>query len=392
MSSNATATRDSEQHNVHRHEQTADSARNALVIENLRITYGKITVVNCANLTVAPGEFLTLLGPSGSGKTSILRAVAGYVHPAAGDIRIGEYSVIGRSPRLRNCGMVFQSYALFPHMTVAANIAYGLRARRVPKHDITERVAEVLEVVHLQEMQHRYPHQLSGGQQQRVALARAIVIQPDLLLMDEPLAALDLRLRERLQVEIRRLQQRFGISTLYVTHDQGEAFTMSDRVIVMNAGDILSDQRPRDAYLTPSCSFTARFVGSSALLEIPIGDAHRARLPGHPQPFRLRYGPHTDTARIYVMLRPEAIQCRMEPTSGWSQGTIVARRFVGMNSLLVIDADGYEIFALDPIGNARPQDHVWFNWSLENAHVIEETTAGLPCNTPAQQLILADET
>ncbi len=363
-------------------------ARKALVVEKLSIKYGGTTVVPCANLTVEPGEFVTLLGPSGSGKTSVLRAVAGYIAPASGDIRIGERSVIGQSPRLRNCGMVFQSYGLFPHMSVAGNVAFGLKARKLPKAEIGERVAEVLDAVHLAPLRDRHPHQLSGGQQQRVALARALVIRPDLLLMDEPLAALDLRLREQLQVEIRRIQQRFAISTLYVTHDQGEAFTMSDRIIVMNAGEIVSAQRPRDLYLSPSCSFTARFVGSSSLLEIPIARARAGivTLAGCPRPFRLLHPPRPETARIYVALRPEVIRCGATWTEGWTEGVVVARRYAGMSPMLAIEADGKDVLAVDATGEMRPGDAAWFDWSLEDAHVIEETEAGLPCPTPGQRL------
>ncbi len=362
--------------------------REALLVENLVIKYGGATVVPCANFAIEPGEFVTLLGPSGSGKTTVLRAVAGYIAPAAGDIRIDGRSVIGQSPRLRNCGMVFQSYALFPHMTVAANIAFGLKARKVPKTEIAERVDEVLDAVHLTSMRTRYAHELSGGQQQRVALARALVVRPDLLLMDEPLAALDLRLREQLQTEIRRIQQRFGISTLYVTHDQGEAFTMSDRIIVMNAGEVVSAQKPRDLYLTPSCSFSARFVGSSSLLEMPVAQARSPAitLPGHPRPFRLRRACGPQAARVFVALRPEVIRCSAFPVDGWSEGVVVARRYAGMSPLLVIVADEREILAVDPTGEAQLQGRVWFEWSLEDAHLIEEMENGLPCPTPEQGL------
>jgi ABC-type Fe3+/spermidine/putrescine transport system ATPase subunit len=368
------------------------SARDALQVRDLVIGYDGNVIVRGVNLSIGAGEFVTLLGPSGSGKTSILRAVAGYVSPTSGDILIDGSSVAGQSPRLRNCGMVFQNYALFPHMTVAANVAYGLKTRNVPKAEIAERVAQMLDAVHLAGFASRYPHEMSGGQQQRVALARALVIRPALLLMDEPLAALDLRLREHMQVEIRRIQQQFGISTLYVTHDQGEAFTMSDRIMVMNNGNIVSSDRPRQVYLKPTCSFAARFVGSSSLLEIALADARTptATLPGCTEPFRLTRPLSPQTAHVFLALRPEVVQCRADHAPGWSEARVIARRFSGMNPMLVIAAGPHELLALDPSGDIQPEQAVWFRWSLADAHVIEETAEGLPSLAEGQSLAASE--
>ncbi|SIT40752.1 ABC transporter related protein (modular protein) [Paraburkholderia piptadeniae] len=367
----------------------ASVAGNALTVQDLVIGYGGKPVVNGVNFTIGHGEFVTLLGPSGSGKTSVLRAVAGYVQPEAGDIRIGARSMIGVSPRLRNCGMVFQSYALFPHMTLFQNIAYGLKTRGVAQAELQERVAEIVDAMHLGGFEGRYPHEMSGGQQQRVALARALVVRPDLLLMDEPLAALDLRLREQMQVEIRRIQQQFNISTLYITHDQGEAFTMSDRIMVMNRGDIVSSDRPRQVYLAPNCSFTARFVGSSSLMEIPLDEARAQSiaLPGQAARFALDRPLPAEVGHLFVSLRPEVVQVRADAAPGWSEGVVVSRRFAGMSLMVSIRAGKHEVLAVDPSGEMVPDQPVWIRWALAEAHVIAENTGGLPCKGVPLRLV-----
>jgi ABC-type Fe3+/spermidine/putrescine transport system ATPase subunit len=369
--------------------QSTTTSGHALAVQDLVIAYGSKPVVNGVSFTIGHGEFVTLLGPSGSGKTSVLRAVAGYVEPASGDIRIGARSMIGMSPRLRNCGMVFQSYALFPHMTVAQNIAYGLKTRNVDAAQLQTRVGEIVEAMHLGGFESRYPHEMSGGQQQRVALARALVVRPDLLLMDEPLAALDLRLREQMQVEIRRIQQQFNISTLYITHDQGEAFTMSDRIMVMNRGDIVSSDRPRQVYLAPNCSFTARFVGSSSLMEIPLADARAQSitLPGHPERFALDRALSDDVGHLFVSLRPEVVRVQTGPAPGWSEGVVVSRRFAGMSLMVSIRAGDHELLAVDPSGEMMPDQPVWIRWELDDAHVIAERANGLPSEAAALRLV-----
>jgi ABC-type Fe3+/spermidine/putrescine transport system ATPase subunit len=233
-------------------------------------TYGDHRAVDNLNLTVQEGEFVTLLGASGSGKTTCLRMMAGFVRPDAGRVYMGQADATELPPYRRNTGMVFQQYALFPHLTVAENIQYGLKARRVPRREMLERTAETLRLVHLEELAGRYPAQLSGGQQQRVALARAVVIRPSILLLDEPLSALDLKLRSALQTEIREVQQRLGITTLFVTHDQGEAFGISDRVAVMRNGRILQLDTPVGLYQRPNCRYVANFVGMTNFLEVAI--------------------------------------------------------------------------------------------------------------------------
>jgi putative spermidine/putrescine transport system ATP-binding protein len=230
-------------------------------ISHIRKTYGSVVALGDVSLAVEPGEFVTLLGPSGSGKTTMLMIVAGFVRPDAGDLRFGDRSVVRLAPHQRNIGMVFQNYALFPHLDVFENIAFPLRLRHVPRAEIARRVGGALELVRLSGYERRRIGELSGGQSQRVALARAVVFGPDILLMDEPLSALDRKLREQMQGEIRRLHDELGLTTIYVTHDQREALTMSDRVAVINSGALEQFDAPRELYDRPRSTFVADIVG-----------------------------------------------------------------------------------------------------------------------------------
>jgi spermidine/putrescine transport system ATP-binding protein len=229
-------------------------------------TFGDVRAVDDVSLEVQAGEFVSLLGPSGCGKTTTLRLIAGFERITSGDIFIGGENVTAKPSYQRNIGMVFQHYALFPHMTVDENVAFGLRMRRVSGADTARRVAGVLDLLQLSGFGSRYPHQLSGGQQQRVALARALVIKPKILLLDEPLSNLDAKLREQMRVEIRLVQRQVGITTVFVTHDQEEALVMSDRIAVMNHGKIVQCGTPLDIYQRPAHSFVAGFIGQSNLL------------------------------------------------------------------------------------------------------------------------------
>jgi ABC-type Fe3+/spermidine/putrescine transport system ATPase subunit len=229
--------------------------------------FGAVTAVDGADLEIGDGELFTLLGPSGCGKTTLLRLMAGFYAPDAGEIWFGERRVDGLRPYERNIGMVFQNYALWPHMTVRANIAYGLKLRKLTAAAIAERVAAGLEKVNLAGLELRYPGQLSGGQQQRVALARALVLNPDILLLDEPLSNLDAKIRVQVRAEIRKLQKDLGITTVYVTHDQEEALSMSDRVAVMREGRVLQVASPKELYERPAGHFVADFVGTNNFLD-----------------------------------------------------------------------------------------------------------------------------
>ncbi|WP_411110214.1 ABC transporter ATP-binding protein [Streptomyces sp. c-19] len=239
--------------------------------DSVSVAYGGTTVLDRLDLTVEPGEVMALLGPSGSGKTTALRAVAGFVRPVSGRVLIGDRDVTALPPYRRGIGMVVQQYALFPHLRVEANVAFGLKARKTPKDEIPGRVAEALEMTGMAAYAHRYPRELSGGQQQRVAIARALAIRPKVLLLDEPLSALDAQLRSGMLAELARLHRELpDVSILYVTHDQVEALTLADRIAVMDKARLQDCGTPRDLYRRPRTEFTASFVGNANLLPVTV--------------------------------------------------------------------------------------------------------------------------
>ncbi|MFD8568215.1 ABC transporter ATP-binding protein [Streptomyces sp. NPDC059639] len=246
--------------------------RSGIRFDRVCVAYGGNTVLDSLELTVEPGEVMALLGPSGSGKTTALRAVAGFVRPASGRVFIGDRDVTDLPPHRRGIGMVVQSYALFPHLRVADNVAFGMRAQKVPKSEIPGRVTEALELTGMAEYARRYPRELSGGQQQRVAIARALAIRPGVLLLDEPLSALDAQLRSGMLGELARLHRELpDVSILYVTHDQVEALTLADRIAVMDKARLQDVGTPQDLYRTPRTEFTASFVGGANLLPVRVG-------------------------------------------------------------------------------------------------------------------------
>lgn len=243
-----------------------------LALTNISKYFGDFTAVRDFNLDVKKGEFVSFLGPSGCGKTTTLRMIAGFELPSSGAISLEGENITDKAPNARNVGMVFQSYALFPNMTVAQNIGFGLRVRKEKDADIKERVNEMLSIIHMEEKANSYPYQLSGGQMQRVALARALAIRPEVLLLDEPLSALDAKIRVSLRAEIRSIQQKLGITAIYVTHDQEEALSLSDRIVVMNAGEMEQVGTPFEIYNFPTTRFVASFVGSLNTAEAEIMD------------------------------------------------------------------------------------------------------------------------
>ncbi len=248
-----------------------------LMLDHVQKTFGTTVAVADMSLQVSQGEFISLLGPSGCGKTTTLRMIAGFETPSAGHIVLNGIDISYTPTNKRNIGMVFQSYALFPNMTVADNIGFGLRVGGADRHTIAPRVAEMLQLIDLARYGHRYPHQLSGGQQQRVALARALAKQPQILLLDEPLSALDAKIRDSLRQEIRTIQRQLGITTIYVTHDQQEAMALSDRIVVMNNGHVAQIGAPHDIYNTPRSAFVASFVGTLNHISTTVVDAQHVR-------------------------------------------------------------------------------------------------------------------
>ncbi|WP_026869831.1 ABC transporter ATP-binding protein [Inquilinus limosus] len=286
-----------------------DPATDFLEISGLRKSYGQNTVVHNFDLAVKRGEFISFLGPSGCGKTTTLRMVAGFETPTGGAIRIDGRDVTRLRPNQRNVGMVFQAYALFPNMTVADNVAFGLKVAKKPAAEIGRRVKEMLELIKLPHLADRYPYQLSGGQQQRVALARALANQPKVLLLDEPLSALDAKIRVSLRGEIKALQRDLGITTIFVTHDQEEALSMSDRIVVMNEGYAEQVGTPFEIYNYPRTRFVASFVGTLNILRGQVTDAagQRIRIDGQEIIAARGVGDARDGEVRSVALRPEAI-------------------------------------------------------------------------------------
>src|SRR3954463_14183391 len=298
-----------------------------LTLTGVQKQFGTTYAVQDFNLSAEKGEFVSFLGPSGCGKTTTLRMIAGFEQPTAGTISIGGKEITHRPPNQRNIGMVFQSYALFPNMTVADNIGFGLRVRKRPKDQIRKRVAELLELINLPDKGGRYPYQLSGGQQQRVALARALAIEPEVLLLDEPLSALDAKIRVALRKEIRSIQRQLGITTVYVTHDQEEAMSLSDRVVVMSEGRVEQIGPPPEIYNFPATPFVASFVGTLNRLPATVVDGASGRVSVDGQEIvgskSVKPGPVT------VALRPEAVELGEAGGANRLRGTIEDVSFLG---------------------------------------------------------------
>src|SRR3990170_1100576 len=278
-----------------------------LDLHQLSKTFGQADAVVDFDLEIERGEFVSFLGPSGCGKTTTLRMVGGFEIPSQGEIRLDQEVITNKPPNQRNVGMVFQAYALFPNMTVADNVGFGLKVNKKPTEEIRERVSEMLNLIQMPKLGDRFPYQLSGGQQQRVALARALAIRPQVLLLDEPLSALDAKIRVELRYEIRRIQRQLGITTIYVTHDQEEALSLSDRVVVMNSGRIEQIGTPFEIYNYPKTSFVASFVGTLNQLRCSVVDAAAGKVSFYGQPFAASAAVRGADGAVIVMLRPEEL-------------------------------------------------------------------------------------
>lgn len=340
-----------------------------LEIKGLSKRYGDNLVVAESDLSVAKGEFVCLLGPSGCGKTTTLQMVAGFVQPTSGRILLDGKDITDVKPSRRGLGIVFQSYALFPHMTVADNVAFGLEMQGVTSTERHKRVAATLELVHLSSMAGRYPRELSGGQRQRVALARALAIQPPVLLLDEPMGALDAKLREEMQIELRALQHRVGVTTIMVTHDQAEAMTLADRVVLMNKGCIEQVGRPFEMYERPNGRFSSTFLGKANVFE-----ATRAQ-PGdtvNVKGYRLPSGDTDCVGALEYIVRPEKIEFSSN-ADALIKGQVTARVFLGNHWLFQIETALGTIQVTHPntgLPQAAEGDAVGLRWGSENARLV----------------------
>ena len=311
---------------------------------------GEVSAVRDVTLRVEPGEFLTLLGPSGCGKTTTLRMIAGFQAPTAGRVWIGDRDVTDALASQRNIGFVFQSYALFPHLSVFENVAYGLRVRAVARDAVARRVGEVLETVGLARHGGQFPHQLSGGEQQRVALARAIVIEPQVLLFDEPLSNLDAKLRVQMRLEIQRLQKRLGTTAVYVTHDQEEAMAISDRIVVMNRGEVVQQGSAEILYRRPANPFVAQFIGRSNLLAARVvaatGDQLVLEVDGARHTVTHSSAGLAPGAAVQLVVRPEAVTLVAAGEPALLHGTVTAKIYLGDKTEYHVDVAAREIEAV----------------------------------------------
>jgi spermidine/putrescine transport system ATP-binding protein len=350
--------------------------------------FGETVAVDNISLRIAEGEFFSLLGPSGCGKTTTLRMIAGFESPSSGDILI-KGQVMGASPPYRRpVNTVFQNYALFPHLTVAQNIAFGLQMRRVPKPEQARRVAEALQLVRLEGYEHRRPKQLSGGQQQRVALARALVNEPAVLLLDEPLGALDLKLRKDLQLELRALQERLGVTFVYVTHDQEEALTMSDRIAVMHQGKVLQVGTATEIYERPACRFVADFIGETNFLqgEVVETEGARTRVKVADGLIVVGIAPRevTPGGKVTIAIRPEKVHLRRQPPpDDLNVFPVEVSRVVyaGPDTRVHLSLAGGHPFvaraqnngtAISGNGHYAPGEAAFLSWPAESAYVLAE--------------------
>ena len=354
-------------------------------IKGVNKIYGTNHVVKDLNLLVEEGEFLTLLGSSGCGKTTTLRMIAGFEEPTTGSITVEGEPIEDKEPYERNVNTVFQSYALFPHMTIYDNVAYGLRMKKVPKKEIKERVLKMLEMVQLSGFEKRYPSQLSGGQKQRVAIARALINRPKVLLLDEPLGALDLKLRKQMQLELKRLQKKLNITFIYVTHDQEEALTMSDRIAIMHDGVMDQIGSPTDIYERPATKFVATFIGETNVFDGTIKSIVNGKaVIGIENGDVTTSGSATETEEkntgfsvgefVTVSVRPEKLHFSAEPVEGFSVPALV-KDYIYVGSVvkcLAVLPNGNEVKMERLAGEELPKsgDKVFICWNPEDAVLI----------------------
>ncbi len=371
-----------------------DAGTPSVQLERVTKRFGDLTAVRALDLAIAAGEFFTMLGPSGCGKTTTLRMVAGFEEPSEGRVLLDGEDVTSRPAFKRATNTVFQSYALFPHRSVEKNVAFGLERKKVDREEVRRRVADELERVGLSAEAKRRPAQLSGGQQQRVALARALVNRPAVLLLDEPLGALDLKLRKQLQVELKRIQREVGITFVYVTHDQEEALTMSDRIAVMNRGVIEQVADPETVYERPATTFVAGFIGVSNLMPGELVSANGAgaelKLDAGPTVRTSSSGGATMRERVHAVVRPEKLVLRSADDGGIGgdgasvEGQVESSLYLGTATQMVVRlGDDTRMTVLVPNADAEARhqlpaagDAARLSWSSENIHIVREAVGG----------------
>jgi len=346
-------------------------------LRGLTKRYGPIAVVDNVSLTIEHGRLVCLLGPSGCGKTTTLRLIAGFVEPSAGEIRVGEKLVSSPArtvpPERRNMSMIFQSYALWPHMTVAQNVTYGLELRKIDRETTNRKLKAILATTHLEPLADRYPGELSGGQQQRVALARALIVEPETLLLDEPLSNLDANLREEMRFEVRRLHDEYRYTTVYVTHDQAEAMTTADVIAVMNAGKIEQAGSPEDIYERPRSEFVARFIGSSNVIRGKVCDECHLACAG--AMLRCTGDKLAPGGQGAIAVRQHAIRLwenKPDNTENVVPGTVVRQVFLGSSRDYMVEvADGTQLRVVASAGENIPQGaSVWLHLPPERCRVL----------------------
>ena len=352
------------------------AARHIITIEDVSKVFGNYAALSGINLTIDDGEIVTLLGPSGCGKTTLMRLIAGFESSSGGKISIAGIDSDGIPPEKRPVNMVFQRYALFPHLDVYENIAYGLRVKRLSSSDVDNRVKRMLSIVQLESLSHRYIHELSGGQCQRVALARALVNEPKVLLLDEPLAALDLKIRQHMLIEMRRIHAQTGATFVYVTHDQDEALILSDRIVLMDRGRIVQIDEPHRMYENPKSLFAAKFLGETNLFEAkPSTLSHAKTASGVEFGAKYNYA-GAATSKLIVSLRPECI--RFTPSEKYNRsmrGTVVNEVFMGSRSVLSVQlVDGQIVKVQQQRGvdapPVNPQQLIDIYWSDSDVSIF----------------------
>ncbi len=354
-----------------------------LQIQRLRKTYDQVVAIDHVSLDIEKGEFMTFLGPSGSGKSTTLYIVAGFQSPTEGRVLLDGKSLLSVAPSRRNIGMVFQRYTLFPHLTVGENVAFPLRVRRLPDAQVKSKVEQMLKLVHLADCRDRMPDQLSGGMQQRVAIARALAYDPPVLLMDEPLSALDKKLREELQTELRRIHQQTGVTILYVTHDQEEALRLSDRIAVFNKGRIEQVGSGEELYAKPASRFVASFIGNSNFLPVTLAGSNGASQAVFPNGKPVSVGGFDHALNAgdngALMLRPEQIRIRAQPSAEAAEGglPVVVRDVTYLGDTMhyaVATPWEQEIAVRTSISSREPNlaigARAWLEWEHESARIF----------------------